>query len=121
MGGEGDDPPTLDIHTASRIRMSTQQVTLQSIVVIDDEAAVGKSLTQIADYAAMRTLAGARPPREAGTADTILALFDKDGGSRPQSLTRLDSSFIKELYSGEGTATARQKANRISRRVADQR
>ncbi|RYD58924.1 MAG: hypothetical protein EOP60_02495 [Sphingomonadales bacterium] len=120
-GGEGDDPPTLEIHTASRIVMPTQQVTLQSIVVIDDEAAVGKSLIQIADYAAMRTLAGARPPRLAGLAETILSLFDKDGAVPPQSLTQLDSSFIKELYFGEGTATARQKTNRISRRAAGER
>lgn len=120
-GGEGDDPPTLTVQSASNITLPTQQVTLQSIIVIDDEAAVGKSLTQIADYAAMRTLAGARPPREAGKADTILSLFDKDGDVPPQTLTRLDSSFIKELYFGEGTATARQKASRISRRVAGER
>lgn len=118
MQGEGDDPPTLEIHTASRIILPTQQVTLSSIVVIDDEAAVGKSLVQIADYAAMRTLAGARPPREPGMADTILSLFDRDGGTPPPSLTRLDSSFIKELYAGEGTATASQKKNAISRRAA---
>ncbi|RYY25098.1 MAG: hypothetical protein EOP62_14765 [Sphingomonadales bacterium] len=115
--GEGDEPPTLEIQSASNIVRSTQQVTVSSIVVIDDQAALGKSLTQIADFAAMRTLSGARPPRQAGMADTILSLFDNDGAPPPPGLTALDSGFIKELYFGEGNATARQKSRRIARRV----
>ncbi|WP_066794836.1 hypothetical protein [Sphingomonas soli] len=120
-GGDGEEPPVLAVQSASNIRPPTQQVTLQSIVVIDDGAALGKSLTQIADYAAMRTLAGARPPREPGMAETILSLFDADGVPPPQMLTRLDSGFIKELYSGAGNATARQKARAAARRVAGER
>lgn len=119
--GEGDEPPTLVVQSASNIVRSTQQVTVSSIVVIDDQAAVGKTLTQIADFAAMRTLSGARPPRQAGMADTILSLFDNDGAPPPQGLTQLDSSFIKELYSGAGTATARQKARDIARRAAGEK
>ncbi|RYE01915.1 MAG: hypothetical protein EOP61_09905 [Sphingomonadales bacterium] len=120
-GGDGDEPPSLMVQSASNIVRTTQQVTLSSIVVIDDEAAVGKTLTQIADFAAMRTLSGARPPREAGMADTILSLFDKDGAPPPQGLTELDRGFIKELYSGAGNATARQKSRAIARRVTGEK
>ena len=116
-GGEGDDPPTLAIQSVSNIVRSTQQVTVSSIVVIDDQAALGKTLTQIADFAAMRTLSGARPPREAGMADTIMSLFDNDGAPPAPGLTNLDKSFIKELYFGEGNATARQKSRAIARRA----
>lgn len=120
-GGDGDEPPTLGIQSVSNIVRSTQQVTVSSIVVIDSDAAVGKTLIQIADFAVMRTLSGARPPREAGMADTILSLFDNDGAPPPPGLTALDEAFITELYSGEGNATARQKARRIARRAAGEK
>lgn len=120
-GGDGEEPPTLEVKSASNIVRSTQQVTVSSIVVIDSDVAVGKSLTQIADFAAMRTLSGARPPRQAGMADTIMSLFDNDGVPPPPGLTALDEAFIRELYFGEGTATARQKSRAIARRAAGEK
>lgn len=119
-GGEDGDPPSLEVRTASNIVRATQQVTTSSIVVIDDQAALGKSLTQIADYVAMRTLAGARPPRQAGMADTILSLFDKDGAPPPPMLSALDESFIRELYTGDNNVTARQKTREAARRAVKQ-
>ncbi|MES2989023.1 MAG: hypothetical protein V4808_14055 [Pseudomonadota bacterium] len=116
--GEGDESPTLAVQSASRITRPTQQVTLQSIVVIDAESSVGKSLVQIADYVAMRTLAGARPPREAGMVDTILSLFDQDGAPPPPELTKLDLSFLIELYDGPGNVTVLQELHRSARRAA---
>jgi hypothetical protein len=88
--------PTLRVHTASVINLPTRQVTMRSIVVIDDQAVLGKSLNQIADYVSMRALAGARPPA-GGTGDTILALFDP-AVAAPAGLTYMDAAYLAGLY-----------------------
>lgn len=115
-GSEGDAPPMLEVRTASRVTEPVQQVTVQSIVVIDAEAAAGKSLEQVAAFAAMRTLAGARPPSDAARADTIMSLFDKNADP-PPSMTRLDSLFLEQLYAGPANRRANATIGRVQRDV----
>ncbi len=112
-----DGVKILVVRRASRILEATRQVVLRSVVVIDSQATLGKSLTQIADYAAMRTLAGARPPEQAEPADTILTLFD-DASAPPAALTALDRGFLRGLYRTQPNGRAATEANTILREIA---
>jgi hypothetical protein len=103
--------------SASHITMPTQQVTVQSIVVLDDRAVMGKSVIQIADYVAMRTLAGARPPKEGSGADTILTLLDKNSTFTDPELTALDQGFLQGLYSARPDMNAIKQSGAIARRI----
>lgn len=108
----------LTIRSASIISQPTQQATLQSVVVIDDAAADGKSLGQLADYAVMRTLAGARAPRNgAGGGDTILALFAPNART-PPALTPLDMAYLSALYRSAPNQGSMQQMARISTMIA---
>ena len=106
----------LEVRGASRITLPTQHVVLRSVLVLDAAATVGKTLTQISDYVAMRTMAGARPPREPGAADTILSLFDT-GGTPPPMLTTLDTGFLRGLYATRPDGRATSEMHAISKAI----
>ncbi|RYD63064.1 MAG: hypothetical protein EOP58_12100 [Sphingomonadales bacterium] len=95
-GGLGD-APTMQVKSVSMINASVQQAVIQSVVVIDDDALIDKSINQIAEYIAMRTLAGARPPSPGNEADTILTLFDP-AATPPPGLTLVDRSYLEGVY-----------------------
>jgi len=91
------------------------------------EAAALKDMTlmQLADYAAMRTLARTDPA--AGTAQpmpTILSLFGPDGGAAaPPSLTHWDLGFLTALYridpAFRDSAQRRAMAHILGEQMAD--
>jgi hypothetical protein len=117
-GTPGSGGRMMRVYSASIILESTQYATLQSVVVVDDSAADGKSLGQLADYAVMRTLAGTRPPRGPGTSSaTILALFD-EGGQAPEALTTLDSAYLAALYRSNPRQRSMQQMSQMSRLIA---
>lgn len=106
---------TMQVRSASIIDLPVQQVAVQSVMVIDDDAALGKTLTQIADYAAMRTLAGARPPKRALPTDTILTLFDSEGA--PPTASAVDRSYLKGLYASRAIGKGLSQASTIARTI----
>lgn len=106
----------LNVKSASIIELPTQRAIVGSMVVIDDDATLGKTLTQIADYTAMRALAGARPPRQDIEADTILTLFDP-GATPPPTATLVDQSYLHGLYDSRPTARSTSAMGRISGRI----
>jgi hypothetical protein len=106
----------LNVKSASIIELPTQRAIVGSMVVIDDDATLGKTLTQIADYAAMRALAGARPPRQGVEADTILTLFDADA-TAPPSMSLVDQSYLEGLYATRPTARGMSAKSRIASRI----
>ena len=114
--GDASRPPSLVVKSASILTLPTVQATVQSVVVLDDDAVLGKSLTQLADYVAMRTLAGARPPKSGADAGTILTLFDPGAIAAPE-LTSLDRSFLRELYRGNENSRAIAQKSQISNRI----
>ncbi|HEX8302303.1 hypothetical protein [Sphingomonas sp.] len=107
---------TMTVKSASILTLPTQHAIAGSMIVIDDDVTIGKSLTQIADYAAMRALAGATPPREGLEADTILTLFDSSV-SAPLAVTAVDRSYLAGLYSGRANLSSTSAMQRISRRI----
>ena len=52
--------PELQVRSASIIQLTTKRNIVATIIIVDIPAAIGKGLDQIADYAAMRTLAETR-------------------------------------------------------------
>jgi hypothetical protein len=106
----------INVKTASIIEMSTQQATVFAVMVVDDDAIMGKTLTQLADYAAMRTLGGARVPESGKAADTILTLFDASAVAPPH-LTSFDRSYLKGLYKSRPLGRGMVQAGQIARTI----
>ncbi len=84
----------------SKIYLATRLEIRFSIVLIDVAAIDGLSVNQIADYAAMRTLAITQPPRGTTATSTILTLFDHDGHA-PLELSDFDLSYLRRTYADE--------------------
>lgn len=98
--------------------VSRQAAAVHAVVILDRSVVLDKTIAQLADYIAMRALAGGRAPRSdslAGT--TILSLFD-GGPDLPAQMTALDRGLLRGLYATPGTSNARRQANQISREMS---
>jgi hypothetical protein len=80
-------------------------------MVIDSSATLGKTLTQIADYAALRSLADLKSRAPVTRERTILTLFQP--GSAPDGLTPYDLAYLKGLYSGPSSLKADMRMHEI--------
>jgi len=71
-----------------------------SMVVVERGALTGLSVTQVADFAAMRAYADTNPRRAAKSgAPTILTILDKRNDEMvPVTLTQWDFGYLKSLY-----------------------
>jgi hypothetical protein len=99
---------------ASRLSLPISVEVTGSVVMIELAQANGKTLTQLADYATMRTLANTNglDPQSVPAAPTILTLFQDEDA--PAELTQFDRSLISGLYS----TTTRGRENRFYSRIA---
>jgi len=79
-----------------------------TILVIEARALAGLSTTQLADYAAVRTLTGADPSRLGDAhVSTILNVLDAPMGSEiPVTLTNWDLAFLRSLYASDASRYA---------------
>lgn len=100
--------------TPSRIQKGTRRDLSITFVVFDLAATDGLTLTQIADHAAMRTLARTEPA-DAG-ASSILALFNADE-PHPDSLTTWDAAYLKALYATNNTVSASPQQSNMARLI----
>jgi hypothetical protein len=116
-----NNPPSLRVSTSTRLSMPIRRDILSATVLIERDAVAGRNLTQIADYAAMRALTGARSRGELG-ASSILSLFTPQGDSRaPEGLTSLDRGYLKGLYSGRSDLWPMVKRDYIARSILRER
>jgi hypothetical protein len=116
----GDDiAPTMRVMSASFLTMPTRQHIDGSVIVIDLAAADGRTLTELADYAAMRGLSMTRPPNRSNVS-TILSLFEA-GADAPRQLTRFDLGYLRALYAADGTSKAVLERGRIAGSLAEYR
>jgi hypothetical protein len=114
MAGGGTTTRQLEVHSVSIINPSTRQDIGGSLVLIDRGAAIGKTLRQLSDYAAMRLLARTR---EAEPSDsTILTLF-APGASPPPELTGFDRAYLKALYQGPATRAYLNQVGSIAQSI----
>jgi hypothetical protein len=112
--GPLSDAPVAKGYMPSRLQQAFRRRIDTAFVVIDAKAIDGLTLMQVADYAAMRTLAITRDPKGASMAqDSILALFDgKSGSPKPVSLSRSDAAYLHALYAtSSATLASAQKAS----------
>lgn len=111
------DPPAIESYTSSAFSQPTQAATVNAVIVLDKKAVLDKTVAQLADYIAMRTLAGARPPGEDGAVSpTILSLFDP-GATPQQEMTSMDAGLLAGLYASKPTVDAPSQVNDISRQM----
>ena len=85
---------------------------------IDEAATVGKTLNQIADYAAMRAIAGVRPGAAGGQGNSILSLFEP-AATPSRSLSSLDLAYLRALQRTRGNQRAPVHMNHIARLISD--
>jgi len=100
-GGNGDRPDTLYGVTSSRLLPQTRVDVSAAVVVLEASAVSGVTVTQLADYAAMRAFAHTDPDAAARqNAPTILKLLADKKAARasPLSLTAWDLAYLKSLY-----------------------
>jgi hypothetical protein len=101
LTGRGDpDEPALTKTSGghSHMFMYARRDIVGSVIVIDTDAVVGKTVSQIADYAAMRGLARTRPPGTEAKIETILSLFDGGATPPPEEITRFDLAYLRAVY-----------------------
>lgn len=105
----------------SRITPGTRPHFAASVLVVELRALSGLTITQLADYAAMRTFARTDPARlENSAAPTILTVLDAPMDSAiPITLTDWDLGFLKALYSSNENRYAGQQRNEIRSRLKD--
>jgi hypothetical protein len=104
--------------TPSRISATMRPVILASVVVMERDALVGLTTTQVADYAAMRLLARTDPSRLKGHADTILTVLDAPMDAEiPSTLTQWDLSYLKGLYEVVPTRYSGQQRRAIQEKI----
>lgn len=93
---------------------------ISSLVVFDHEAALGMTITQLADYATMRGLSHTRPASGNERMETILALFEGDRTSPPE-LTEFDVGYLESLYHWKPNQRAMTRFLSIRRRAERER
>jgi hypothetical protein len=88
------------IEGGSRITVPVHPQFDGAVVVVERKALPGLTVTQLADYAAIRALTGADPARLAASgAPTILHVLEVPmGGSAPVTMTEWDFAFLRSYY-----------------------
>jgi hypothetical protein len=114
-GGDNSDN-VLRVRSSSIINLASQQVITQSIVVVEEQATIGKTLDQLADYTAMRAIAGARPGGAAMRGNSILSLFEA-GPEAPRSLTALDLAYLRALGQIRGNQRSTSQVARLGQLI----
>lgn len=107
------EPRSMRVKSASALRRVTRLDIEGSVVLIDSSAANGKSIAQLADYAAMRGLARTRHPGNSSL-PTILTLFEETGGGLAPALTLPDKNYLQRLYRLSGTESLSTARSRLS-------
>jgi len=112
------DVDVMRVYEASNTNPSVQQTIHSAWVVLETEATLGKSLRQIADYAAMRGLAMVRPAELDASADTILELFELGADAPPPELTEFDLAYLTSLYRVPAQRWARSQVRYMADAIA---
>lgn len=104
---------------SSRITATGRRQFEGAVVVVERRSLAGVTVTQLADYAAIRALVGSDPSRlSASSPPTILRVLDSPAGSAvPLSLTEWDLGFLRGFYSAPRNLSASAQRSAISRSV----
>ena len=99
------DAPLNNQYSSSRLSKQVRVDMTGAIVIIDSNRVPGKTLQQLADYAAMRTFVSINDTTGGGVTGipTILSLFDDDLEA-PEGLTIFDRAYLEAVYRLPATA-----------------
>lgn len=91
------------IEPATRLMPATRQYFAAAVVIVQADALVGLTTTQLADYAAMRAFVRTEPDKLRDLAsNTILNVIEAPMGTPiPLTLTPWDLSFLKAYYASQ--------------------
>lgn len=110
-----NDPAILNINSQSRLVAPFRRDIVSATVLIEKNEIPDRSLRQIADYAAMRALTGARGVGMLG-AKSILSTFTPDGDDKaPMEMTDFDQGYLRGLYTGNANILPTMKRQQIVR------
>ncbi len=100
-------PQNRTIEMSGRLKQPIMIGVTAAIVIIDRDAADGKTAQQLADYATLRLLAPTAEVTEItpGAPGTIMTLF-LDPATAPEGLTAFDVAFLRGVYGIAGNVPA---------------
>lgn len=110
------------IDAGSRITEPARPQFDSAIVVVERKSLAGLTVTQLADYAAMRAFSGADPARLNNSgAPTILRVLEAPMGTAvPITMTRWDLGFLRGLYSSPTDITGAAQRSEIAKTVGQE-
>ncbi len=96
-----DYAPVTALRTSSRLNSQYRQDMKRTFVILDMNKLGGVSATQLADYAAMVSLAQIDPDADVTRFDSILNLFREGAANSAVGLTGWDRAYLGGLYEAE--------------------
>jgi hypothetical protein len=108
-----NDAAVLTVATSTRLSSMVRRDIVRSTILIDRDAVANRDLRQVADYAAMRALTGARPSADTD-ASSILAAFAPNGKEQTPQLTEFDQRYLEGLYAGRADIPWSMKKDSIA-------
>ena len=108
--------------SASRVGTATRPHFIAAMVAVELDALGGLTLTQLADYAAMRAFTRSDPKRlDRSAAPTVLSVIGAPMNSAvPITLTQWDLALLKSLYASNPNRAAASQRNDIKQRVVQE-
>ena len=106
-----------NVKSATIIGLPRKQHLEWTVILIERQALLDRSLLQFADFVAVQGLAMVEPPSESSLG-TVLSAFSKRNQDAPESLTPADFAFLKALYASKGTMKAVVERGRIADSIA---
>jgi len=118
-GAGGGTVVNRTVRQPSRITPATRPQLAGAVVIVEKNALLGLSTTQLADYAAMRAFAPTDPARLPTPAPpTILTILDAPMGSAvPLTMSEWDFAFLKSLYTSPAGLYAGSQRTAIRREM----
>ena len=113
------DVNVMRIYESSNIDPSVQQAIVSAWVVLETRATIGKSLTQLADYAAAARPgdgAAGRARRQRGDDPRVVRARDRTAA--PAELTEFDRAYLKSLYRVQARGRALQQVHQMADSIA---
>ncbi|QLQ13111.1 MAG: hypothetical protein HZY74_07190 [Brevundimonas sp.] len=116
----GDDPQTIAVHGASRVRSNIRYDLAWSVVVIETPQMRGVSLDALSDYVAMVVLAQIDPSADMRGYDSILNLFVP--GNEQRVASQWDLDYLTALYrTSPDLMSPDQQTRWVAQRLARER
>lgn len=103
---------------SSRITVPVHAQFAAAVVVVDRQSLAGLTVTQLADYAAIRALTGADPATLRDGAPTVLeALEAPFGQSVPVTMTQWDLAYLRGYYDARRNLSTAAQRSAIAKKM----